>query len=406
MLYEMVQRCPRETAGEQEGAGMVQLTQITTANASALLLLLILKLHMNRRARKNFLPDVKLLAFMINLTMFQCFFDTLVFWIDGRSFPLGRELNYIGNIFYYTLNLLIAYVWTIFTEYKLNGSSEKTKRVALGMSVPLAATALLVASTPFNGFVFTVTADNRYTRTSWHFFLPTILMLFYIIFGTVRIYIYRRTKGKYMIFPAIYFIAPIMLAVITQAFIYGISLIFIGIAIGLAGVYLSTQSESAYIDQLCEVYNRRYYNDYMRTFCNSQSGEVITGVLIDMDDFKFVNDCFGHIAGDEALMQFSSVLRSCLGDAGFAVRFGGDEFILITKKSPEEMERVVDEIQRKIEEINASGQNAFRMAFSYGIAQISAGSRAEEFLRTMDGHMYEMKKKRRSENVCAQRLQN
>lgn len=53
-----------------------------------------------------------------------------------------------------------------------------------------------------------------------------------------------------MIFPALYFITPITLAVIVQSLNYGISLIFIGIAIGLTGVYLSTQNESVYIDQL------------------------------------------------------------------------------------------------------------------------------------------------------------
>lgn len=374
---------------------MVQLTQIATANASAFLLLLILKIHMNSRRRKNFLPDVRLLTIMINLTMFQCFFDTLVFWIDGRSFPLARELNYFGNIVYYTLNLTIAYVWTLFTEYKLNGSETKVKRVAAGMGVPLVMAVLLVASAPFNGFVFTVSADNRYNRTGWHFFIPTLLMLFYALFGTVRIYIYRKAKGKYMIFPVIYFIVPIMLAVLTQTFIYGISLIFIGIAIGVTGVYLSTQSESAYLDQLCGVYNRRYYNDYMRTFCNSQKKRTLTGVLIDLDNFKSINDSFGHVTGDAALMQFSDVLRSCLHEPDFAVRFGGDEFILIAQKPAAEMEKVVDEIQEQIDEINASGRNKFHMAFSYGIAEIPAGSRAEDFLRTMDGHMYEMKRQRR-----------
>ncbi len=375
---------------------MVQLTQIATANASAFLLLLILKLHMNGRKRKNFLPEVRLLTTMINLTMFQCLFDTLVFWIDGRSFPLARGLNYVGNIVYYTLNLTIAYVWTLFTEYKLSNSEKKVKQVAVGMGVPLAAAVLMVALAPLNGFVFTVTEDNRYCRTGWHFFIPTLLMLFYALYGTVKIYIYRKAKGKYMIFPALYFIVPIVLAVLTQTFIYGISLIFIGIAIGLTGVYLSTQSESAYLDQLCGVYNRRYYNDYMRTFCNSQRAGTLTGVLIDMDNFKSINDSFGHVVGDAALMQFGDVLREALREPDFAVRFGGDEFILIAEKPAAEMEKILDEIQEKIEEINASGRNKFNMAFSYGIAEIPAGSRAEDFLKTMDGHMYEMKKQRKN----------
>lgn len=55
------------------------------------------------------LLDARILRVMMNLTMFQCVFDTLVFWVDGQNFPLARELNWIGNIAYYILNGTSAY---------------------------------------------------------------------------------------------------------------------------------------------------------------------------------------------------------------------------------------------------------------------------------------------------------
>lgn len=344
---------------------MVQFMQIATANTSALLLLGMLKIHMNRYAKKNYLLDVRILSFMIGLTMFQCFFDTLVFWIDGKTFPMARELNYIGNVLYYTLNMTIAFLWPLFTEYKLNSSGAKVKRLALLMGIPYCPCVLLVASAPFNGFIFTVTGDNRYVRTSWHFMLPTFLVLFYIVVGTVRVYLQRRNKGKYMIFPAIYFVSPILLAVVTQTVHYGISLIFIGIAIGLTGVYLSTQNESAYLDQLCGVYNRRYFNDYVRAFCNSKSRTSVTGVLIDMDGFKEINDCFGHDVGDEALIQFSEVLRRHMNGIGFAARYGGDEFILLFKQPVSAAQTVVSAIEKELEALNTAEGSSYQLAFSY-----------------------------------------
>ena len=100
------------------------------------------------------------------------------------------------------------------------------------------------------------------------------------------------------------------MSIIVQVFNYGISLTFIGIAIGLTGVYLSTQNESVYMDQLCCVYNRRYYNDYVRSFCNSRKkNDFLVGILMDMDNFKQINDKYGHYAGDKALQLFGSVLR-------------------------------------------------------------------------------------------------
>lgn len=381
---------------------MVQFTQIVTANASAFLLLMILKMHMKQQGKKNFLPDAKLLAAMINLTMFQCFFDTLVFWIDGKLFPAAIQLNYIGNIIFYSLNVTISYLWALFTEYKLNSSIIKVRRLAFELGVPLALVVLLVASTPWNGFIFTITEENIYTRTSWRFLIPAMLILFYLFWGTIRIYIHRGNQGKYMIFPAIYFITPVTIAMLAQNLHYGVSLIFIGISIGLTGIYLSAQNESAYIDPLCGVYNRRYYHDYVRALCNSRNKGKIVGALLDMDDFKPINDRFGHSMGDEALKQFSAILRSCMDGLGIVVRYGGDEFILIAQQPGLQMEEVVAAIEKETEASNAAGIHVFRLAFSYGIAEISTDVGSEKFLQIMDAQMYKMKKRKKERKARQQ----
>lgn len=379
---------------------MVQFSQIVTSDASAFLLMLMLKLHMNRQAKISTLMDSRLLSAMINLTIFQCFLDTLIFWIDGKTFPAARELNYIGNIVYYILNVTISYLWPLFTEYKLNSSEIKLKKLAILSGIPLALTSIAIVLTPFSGFLFTITEDNRYTRTELNFLLPTVLICIYLMLGIIKVYIHRRSKGKYMIFPVIYFVTPIAIAITVQAFIYGISLIYIGIAIGLTGIYLSTQSESAYIDQLCGVYNRRYYNDYIRAFCNSQNkSSAISGALIDMDNFKPINDNFGHDVGDEALMKFSAILRKNMSDIGFVVRYGGDEFILISDQAEGAVEKAVSDIQKELCEVNASGENRYNLEFSHGISSITADSSSDDFLKTMDSRMYEMKNQRKLESA-------
>lgn len=375
---------------------MVELTQIISANAAAFFLLLIVKIHMNIQIGENRLLDARILRIMINLTMFQCFFDTFVFWVDGKMFPGARELNCIGNVIYYTLNMVIAYFWPLFAEYKLTNNYKKVKKHAIILLIPLAVCAFWVITTPFTGIVFTISENNLYARTGFYFAIPTILIFIYVTCGTLNVYLNRKKVGKYMLFPAVYFVLPITVAMIGQMLHYGISLIFIGIAIAITGVYMSTQNESAYIDPLCGVYNRRYYNDYVRSFCNSnKKGESITGVLIDMDKFKQINDNFGHHAGDKALMVLGNVLREQMDEIGFAARYGGDEFILITKLGREKAETAVNGIVKELEDINESGENVFKLAFSYGIATLSAGGNEDDFLNAMDKCMYEMKKTHR-----------
>ena len=378
---------------------MVQMSQIITANVAALVLLLIVKSHMWDQHKAGRLLDIKLLVAMMNLTMLECIFDTLVFWIDGQNFLGARAINYAGNIIYYILKVGIVYFWPLFIEYKISSSYKKVKKLATIFAIPLLACSLLVLTTPLHGIIFTVNENNIYTRTENYFIIPNLMIVLYVLFGAVKVYMNRKKEEKYLVIPAIFFIVPVLLGIIVQVFSYGISLTFIGIAIGLTGVYLSTQNESAYKDPLCGVYNRKYYIDYVRSFCNSRKkDDFLVGILIDMDNFKQINDKYGHYAGDKALQLFGSVLRKQIGDSGFAVRYGGDEFILVSKQSEAVVNTVVANIVKEIEEINATGKNEFQLFFSYGMATLNSDSNMNEFLRTMDAHMYEMKRNRRLQN--------
>ena len=114
-----------------------------------------------------------------------------------------------------------------------------------------------------------------------------------------------------------------------------------------------------------------------------------------MDNFKQINDKYGHYAGDKALQLFASVLRKQIDNIGVVVRYGGDEFILITKQSEATANAVVANIIKEIDEINSTGNNKFHLAFSFGIANMNSDSNMDEFLRTMDDRMYEMKRNKK-----------
>lgn len=378
---------------------MVDMSQILTANVAALLLLTIVKVHMWNQYKVGRLLDIQLLAEMMNFTLLECIFDTLVFWIDGQMFFGARAINYTGNIIYYILKIVIVYFWPLFIEYKISSSIERVKKLATILAIPMIACSVLVLTTPITGFIFSINENNIYTRSGYFFIIPNLLIFAYVILGMVKVFLNRKKNDKYLELAAMLFIIPVLLGIVVQVFKYGISLTFLGLAIGLTGVYLITQNESAYMDQLCGVYNRRYYNDYIRYFCNSsKKDDSLTGILIDMDNFKQINDQYGHYAGDTALKLFGSVLRKHMAEVGFAVRYGGDEFILITKESETVAEGVIANIVNEIDVINKTGKNEFHLGFSYGMANMNSNNNMDEFLRTMDAKMYEMKKKRKMQN--------
>ena len=132
-----------------------------------------------------------------------------------------------------------------------------------------------------------------------------------------------------MIMPIALIMTPIFVGMLVQWILPGTAIIAMVITISLVGFYATTQSESAYIDRLSGVYNRRYLDDYLTSLNENdkyrKNGKTITGIMLDMDKFKQINDNFGHHVGDDAIAQVGSILRDNLGKMNFAARYGGDE---------------------------------------------------------------------------------
>lgn len=122
--------------------------------------------------------------------------------------------------------------------------------------------------------------------------------------------------------------------------------------------YVDTASAEKYIDELTGCFNRKYFSQIaaptMRTRLLTNSigsgpktynTEIYAVFLIDIDHFKLVNDDFGHASGDEVLKQVGYYTKKIVGDAGFVIRNGGEEFLLIVSaKYPYDFAELAEEI--------------------------------------------------------------
>lgn len=85
-----------------------------------------------------------------------------------------------------------------------------------------------------------------------------------------------------------------------------------------------------YEDPLTKVFNRRYFDERMFLYHNQgEPVKEVTFIMVDLHDFKGVNDSFGHAVGDNVLLQTAEVLQSCIRENDSVVRMGGDEFLVI-----------------------------------------------------------------------------
>ena len=144
--------------------------------------------------------------------------------------------------------------------------------------------------------------------------------------------------------------------------------------------------ELLYHDALSGAYNRRYYEDNLRT------QHLYAGVaLIDLDDFKLVNDTLGHHAGDVALKTAVAAMKSCIRGTDKLVRYGGDEFVLILPGiGADDFSRKLRAIADRLVDTTVPGYERLSLSASIGGA-LSEGRTVEETVRQADTLMYKAK---------------
>lgn len=149
-----------------------------------------------------------------------------------------------------------------------------------------------------------------------------------------------------------------------------------------------------YTDSLTGTYNRRYYDDYIQNAKNIQAA-----VMIDVDNFKHINDNYGHDAGDIVLRSIAQTILSCVRKTDAVIRYGGDEFAVIFYQIPEEVfETKLERMRYLVEALSVNEYPEIHMSISVGGAY--GTKRATELFKIADRMMYQSKLTKNQVNIC------
>lgn len=181
--------------------------------------------------------------------------------------------------------------------------------------------------------------------------------------------------------------------VVLQFLFYGITSSWVLVAVALIFVQMQSYAESLYMDELSGLYNRRYFNAVLAEK-KIASHKSLYGIMMDVNDFKCINDNLGHSTGDKAICTLGNILIRSIPDAGMAIRYAGDEFIvLLSGVDTERVLATMEEINHNLSRFNESGIEPFRLSVSMGYTEFGTEDDAETFLMHMDEKMYEEKRK-------------
>ena len=153
--------------------------------------------------------------------------------------------------------------------------------------------------------------------------------------------------------------------------------------------------EQAFTDPLTEIYNRRSLNEISGRFISQarRRHAPLTFLMVDANNFKRINTRFGHLAGDVVLAEIASVLKSSIRGSDAAIRYGGDEFLIIlADTNVVGAVNVVERIHGKLGDWNQAGHiDGFQVSVSIGAAEWCEGDTLDNVLERVDRNMYEQK---------------
>jgi diguanylate cyclase (GGDEF)-like protein len=162
-----------------------------------------------------------------------------------------------------------------------------------------------------------------------------------------------------------------------------------------------TISRLAGTDELTGLHNRRSFNEIYALAFNAarRHGHPLSLISIDLDHFKAVNDTFGHSMGDLVLKEFANLIRKMVRDEDVAVRWGGEEFIILLSHSACAAAAVLAERIRSNFEQHRSSVSALAVTASFGVVQLQDGEHEDDLIKRADDALYRAKHEGRNRVV-------
>lgn len=215
----------------------------------------------------------------------------------------------------------------------------------------------------------------------------------YISNSLYMVYHSRKQGVNLSYFPVFYFVCICFAGVLIQLVFYGVTSSWLLAAVTLIFIQMQSYAENIYMDELSGLYNRRYLKAVLAKRKNTDANSLY-GIMMDVNDFKYINDSFGHSMGDKAISTMGNILFKSIPNAGIAIRYAGDEFIvLLTDADKACVLATINEINKNISRFNDSKAEPFELSVSMGYAEFAKDDNAEVFLRNMDDKMYEEKRR-------------
>lgn len=361
---------------------------VLTANIISILL--IGTLYLANRQKAEYDRDMRLLQQMMVIIGIANISDCCVYYLAGSSNIVIKVLVFLSGSGLFLGNVMIGYLWAKFIMVHMNIPFSDIRR-NIYRTIGLISIVLLVINI-FYPLVFSV-SDGRYQR-GFAYIIFLIFAAFYIL-DSLYLYVKRVKKnGSLKLFPVHIFLIPVILGVVIQTFFVEIAITWTSIAISVAGIMTALKNEIIFTDCLTGLYNRVYLEFLHKRACNKKDCWV-SGIMIDLNGFKQINDNYGHAEGDLALCIVADLLRKSFSEYSVVTRYAGDEFVIMLNTTDDQLiQKIIKSAKKNFVTENEKNDKLYQLSASMGYAITNLSNETiDDFMNRIDEQMYQDKMK-------------
>lgn len=364
--------------------------------------ILLLLVRMNRQVYQD--QTAQILFTRISLCSIVLFFlDFLWVLLEKQTFAGAYEAQIIVNAWYFVQASFIAYEWFSYADYSVGGPIRRRKWAKILCQVPVYALIFMAALSPWTGWVFSVDDFNHYHRGS--FFAEHQALIYFYFFMAFVVPLYHALKKENFIKRESYIalcglgVLPLFTNIL-QVCLPGSPMLPAGITLAVLFVFITEQSQMISIDPLTGLNNRMQFYKHLTKKMNETGLKPLYLCVLDADDFKKINDTYGHGEGDKAIVTMANVLKKVCGPRnGFIARYGGDEFVLVGEfDAVDEVEQMKVCINEELADASSFAQYKLHMSIGYAEYDDSMTS-IPDFFNKADAALYRIKKSRHYKRI-------
>ena len=323
-----------------------------------------------------------------------------VIMIRGLIPFMPKVLLFLKTVYFVSTSTM-CFLWFIYFEHIQDSSFVKSKLSVMIASIFVWAMAVMAVVNVFTGVMFYIDENGKYCRGRF-FDLLYLLSYPYVLVTCTRalIGLFREenyTKRKMLFKLALFPLAPAM-AGLVQFFKPELPVACATLSLATLELYLDWTERMISIDPLTMLGNRKQMEFFYEQWREDSNAEDMYIMLIDANKFKSINDIYGHIEGDAALVRIANAMRAACRDVHkrtSLARYGGDEFvILICTNDETAISRVRMKLNETLEQLNEDERSPYAVTVSIGVAAVSRDVGLDETIEKADEKLYEEKARR------------